>query len=366
MTIRPGHRVPFLLLGFLALALGVTAGLGLLGWPGFAQTVPSLLVQHGALMICGFFGTLISLERAVALGRLWVYAGPALAGAGTLLLLTDLPLAGAAGLYLGASLVLSAASWRVYQQHPALFTATLALGATCWSLGTLIWLLGGPALQIRLWWLSFLILTIAGERLELSRFLAPPPSVQRQVAALLVLLLASLAASVRWPTPGTWVFGLLLILLSLWLARYDIAKRTVRMAGLTRFIAVCLLSAYAWLALAGVLMVIGGGLHQGGFYFDAAVHAITLGFVFGMVFGHAPIILPSVLRVNLAYRPRFYLHFALLQLSLLLRVYGDLSASPDWRGWGGALNAIAIGLFLINTLTAVARGRAAPSSFRAR
>src|SRR5690606_10180853 len=272
MLTNPRHRAPFLLLGFLALAPGVTAGLGLLGWPWFAQAAPSLLVQHGALMICGFFGTLISLERAVALCRLWAYAGPALAGAGTLLLLTDLPLAGAAGLYLGASFILSAASWQVYRQHPALFTATLALGASCWSLGTLIWLLGGAPMQIRLWWLSFLILTIAGERLELSRFLAPPPSVQRQFAVLLVLLLASLAASIRWPLAGSWVFGMLLILLSLWLVRYDIAKRTVRMAGLTRFIAICLLSAYGWLALAGLLIVMDGGLQPGSFYFDAALH----------------------------------------------------------------------------------------------
>jgi hypothetical protein len=38
---------------------------------------------HGPLMICGFFGVVISIERAVAIGRLWAYTAPLLAGLGT-------------------------------------------------------------------------------------------------------------------------------------------------------------------------------------------------------------------------------------------------------------------------------------------
>src|SRR5690606_10601706 len=105
------------------------------------------------LMICGFFGTLISLERAVALGRLWVYAGPALAAAGTLVLVFNGLLLLSILLYLLASAILSLASWQVYRQHPALFTATLAIAASCWFVGNLMWLMGIEPLQIRLWWL---------------------------------------------------------------------------------------------------------------------------------------------------------------------------------------------------------------------
>jgi hypothetical protein len=36
-----------------------------------------LYIGHGPLMVCGFLGTLISLERAVALDA-WSYAAPAL------------------------------------------------------------------------------------------------------------------------------------------------------------------------------------------------------------------------------------------------------------------------------------------------
>src|SRR5690606_9372646 len=107
--------------GFVALVLGMAVGLLQLGW-NIPLPEPSLLVQHGALMICGFFGTLISLERAVALGKIWVYGGPLLAAAGTLALLAALPVTISILLYLGASLVLCIASWLVFRRHPALFT----------------------------------------------------------------------------------------------------------------------------------------------------------------------------------------------------------------------------------------------------
>ena len=62
------YRLPLLILGFLALFAGVGAGLARLGWtvPEIAATAAAL---HGPLMICGFFGVVISLERAVAIGR---------------------------------------------------------------------------------------------------------------------------------------------------------------------------------------------------------------------------------------------------------------------------------------------------------
>ena len=64
----PAWRVPLLLLGFFSLLIGTTAGLARLGW-----AMPELSVAaagvHGPLMICGFFGVVISLDRAVALGR---------------------------------------------------------------------------------------------------------------------------------------------------------------------------------------------------------------------------------------------------------------------------------------------------------
>src|SRR5690554_4044750 len=352
----PIIRITLLVISFLALLLGVGAGLQRMGWTISALN-PALSIQHGALMVSGFFGTLISLERAVALGRLWVYGAPALSALASLLLISTGIGPYPVLLYLLASLILSAASWQVYARHRALFTAVLAIAASCWAVGNAAWLAGAAPLQVTLWWLGFLILTIAGERLELSRFLAPPASAQKYFLAVTAILLATLAISFQAPVPGTIGFGASLILLTLWLARYDIAKRTARMPGLTRFIAICLLSAYGWLALSGLIMVTRGGLQLGTLSYDAALHGITLGFVFGMVFGHAPIILPSVLKLKVVYSLVFYLHLALLQASLLLRVLGDLGEIVELRSWGGLLNAVAILVFMVNTLTGVLRGR---------
>jgi hypothetical protein len=59
-------RLPLLGLAGAALLAGLWAGLVRLGWavpPGH----PAWVANHGPLMISGFLGTLISLERAVAL-----------------------------------------------------------------------------------------------------------------------------------------------------------------------------------------------------------------------------------------------------------------------------------------------------------
>jgi hypothetical protein len=78
------------------------------------------------------------------------------------------------------------------------------------------------------------------------------------------------------------------------------------------------------------------------------LHAIFLGLVFSMIFGHGPIIFPAVLGVRVAYRPAFYAHLVLLHASLLLRVAGDLGPWQVARAWGGLLNGVAIVTFLAN------------------
>ena len=61
--------------------------------------------------------------------------------------------------------------------RPAIARITLALGAACWFVGNVLWVDGATVHEVVTWWLAFLILTIAGERLELSRFLPPSPSI---------------------------------------------------------------------------------------------------------------------------------------------------------------------------------------------
>ena len=346
--IRPPYRIPLLVLGFASLIVGVGAGLLRLGW-AVPRPAADLAAFHGPLMVCGFFGTVISLERAVALAQRWAYLGPLAGGAGGLALICGAPIEVAQLLLALGSAVLLAGSVSVFLRQRALFTFTLAAGAGCWLAGNLLWLAGQSVFAVVPWWAGFLVLTIAGERLELSRFLPPSPVAQRVFIAVLAGLTFGMVLNAQ-------LFGAALLALALWLLRQDIARRTVKDTGLTRFIAVCLLSGYAWLALAGATML-AAGLAPGSAAYDAALHALMLGFVFSMVFGHAPIIFPAVLRVAVPYHPVFYVPLALLHLSLALRLAGDLAVQPDWRSMGGALNAVALLAFILNTIAAVIRGK---------
>ena len=352
----PPWRVPLLMLAFVGLFVGASAGLARLGWSMPAVSVAAA-AMHGPLMICGFFGAVIALERAVAIGRAWAYLGPLLAGLGGACAVTA-SASIAAGFFLAGSLVLLAASVDVWRRQRALFTFTLAMGTACWSVGNALWLAGWTVHEIVPWWLAFLILTIAGERLELSRFLPPSPVASRVFALLLAGIVAGLlGARSAW---GLQVFAAGVLALAAWLLKQDIARRTVRGRGLTRFIAVCLLSGYVWLALGSAVILAARGLAPGTASYDAALHAIALGFVFSMVFGHAPIIFPAVLRVAVPYHPTFYVPLALLHGSLVLRLAGDATGQFDWVRTGGLLNALALAAFIVGTLSAVVRGRRGP------
>jgi hypothetical protein len=345
--------VPLLMLGFVGLFAGAGAGLARLGW-GMPALLASAAALHGPLMICGFFGVVIALERAVAIGRGWAYLGPLLAGLGGASAV-HAALTPAAWLFLAGSGVLLVASIDVMRRQTALFTFTLVLGAACWMAGNALWLAGWPVHDVVPCWLAFLVLTIAGERLELSRLLPPSPMATRVFALLLLAIVASLAG-LRSPW-GPPLFAAGLLGLALWLVKQDLARRTVRGRGLTRFIAVCLISGYAWLALGSTVMLAARGLTPGSASYDAALHAIALGFVFSMVFGHAPIIFPAVLRVAVPYHPLFYAPLALLHASLALRLAGDAAGQLEWLRAGALGNALALAAFILGTLTAAVRGR---------
>lgn len=351
-------RVPFplLALGVLALLAALWAGLVRLGW-GLPPLRPTLPMAHGPLMVSGFLGTLIGLERAVALNRPWMYSGPVLSGLGALLLAAGLRgWVGPLLISLG-SLGLVAVFGVIVRRQAALYTLTMALGALAWLAGNLLWLAGQPVAYIVLWWAGFLVLTIAGERLELARILRPSPVSRAAFLAAVALFLAGAVAGTAAFDLGVRLAGVGMLALAGWLLRHDVARRTIRTTGLTRFIAACLLPGYLWLGAAGVMALMFGGLAAGPRY-DAMLHALFLGFVFSMIFGHAPIILPAVLRSPMAFDRTVYIPLALLHLSLLLRVVGDLTGWLAGRQWGGLLNVIVLLGFLANTARLIRKGRA--------
>jgi len=351
----PRWRIPMLAIGLASLVLGTLAGLLRAGVP-----VPLVRADHVALhavlMFGGFFGTVISLERAVALGRAWGYGVPALAAAGAIAIWVGAQAPLAAVLHLAAGALLVAASWKLYCRQPQLHAGILVAGAACWPLGTLAWVAtGAPAGAIGLW-SCFLVLTIAGERLELSRLMPPKPGARRVFVAIVAACVAAAALGAVAPWPARGALGACFVALALWLVRHDIARRTARAARLTGFIGRALLAGYAWLVVGGVLLV-AAALSDAPLLWDGALHAVLLGFVMSMVLGHAPIIFPAVVRVRMPYHPVFYLPLVLLHGTLAVRIGADLVAHTGGRAGGAAGNAVALAAFVLVTVATVVRGR---------
>ncbi|MGD2062314.1 MAG: hypothetical protein PVF51_01890 [Nitrospirota bacterium] len=352
------ERLPLLALAVAALVAALWGGLLRLHW---RLPVPhaNWISYHGPLMVSGFVGTVISLERAVASGAWPAYGAPLITGVGALCLVIGLPHPiGPALMTLGsAGLVMIFAGF--VRRQPTAFTVTMGIGAVAWLVGNVLWLRRWELNDVVPWWMVFLVATIAGERLELTRFLRPTPWKRRLFFLAMGTALAGLVLCGPWPAGGVRLLGGGMVAIAAWFVRFDVARQTVRQEGLPRFVAICLLSGYAWLAVSGVIAVVVGA-QRSDLVNDALLHSLFLGFVFAMIFGHAPIIFPAVLGLPVAFRRRFYLHLALLHAALVVRVAADLAAWAPGRRWAGLVNALTLLLFLINTVSSI-RSRPSPA-----
>jgi len=350
------HPLPFLFLAILGLLAALWAGLMRLGWQLPALT-PSLAMLHGPVMISGFLGTLITLERAVAMKQKWMYLPPLLSGLGWLVatIMPKLPF-GVILLTL-ASLGGVAILGEIVRREFALHTVTMFLGAIAWLIGNLLWTFGWQIYQVVFFWMAFLVLTIAGERLELSRVLRPTQMQQILFGGIIAIFMAGIILALFDLQLGTRVSGLGLLLLPLWSLRNDIAWRNVRhKLPLTRYIAWCLALGFIWLGISGGL-ILGFGAQVAGPRYDAVLHAVFVGFVISMIFGHAPIIFPAILGVPIDFKPAFYIHLGLLHGSLAVRVIADYANLHTLRMWSGLLNEIAILVFIGMTVHSVQQSR---------
>ncbi len=339
----------------ISLLTGLWSGLARMGW-ALPMPAAEFAMIHGPLMVVGFLGTLIGLERAVALGRVWPYGIPILAGLSSLSLLISFSGQSAALLAAGAGLLLIAAFILLYRQYPSEHFVIMGLSALCWLIGSVVWLREAPLFLVVPWWVGFLVLMIAGERLELSRIRRPPARVRLVFHLGVVVVLAGLVISSIHFTLGVRGAGVGLLIVAAWLLRYDMAWQSLKQGDLPRFMALCLIAGYVWLALGSVLWIFFAPYYSAGAYYDAMLHAIFLGFVFSMIFAHGPIILPIITGLRLPFQNIFYLHAGLLHLSLILRTAGDLGTWVPLQRWGGLLNGLAIVFFLLANIRAVKKG----------
>src|SRR5699024_3941941 len=232
-----------------------------------------------------------------------------------------------------------------------------------------LWLAGWEVEQFVPWLAAFLVLTISGERLELSRMTGVGRRPRTVFVLVTVVLSVGLVLSAVVPAVGIGVVGWALLALARWRMRHAIARRTVRMQGVTRYMALALLAGYAWMAVTGVLWIWVGRLHDlpEGDPYDAMLHALFLGFVISMIFAHAPVVVPAVLGRPLPYRWYLYVPLLLLHLSLLLRLRGAVAAGNVllWQP-GGITNEVALLMFSAVVAVTLIRSRRSRQATRPR
>jgi hypothetical protein len=336
--------IPFLLLAIINLILGLLAGLGRMGWdfPLYEATI-----HHGALMVGGFLGSLIALEKAVPAKKKIFLLVPALSG-GSIIAFLNGQFYGGVILLILASIGLTIVYAYYLLRHYDITMLLLTAGSLAWLIGNLMLLTKRFYPMAFPWWMAFILFTIASERLELSKFLP----VTNRHKNLLVSLLASFVLGITLPFHGwgKYISGVALVLISIWLMRYDIIRINIRKSELTRFTGIALLGGYIALLLCGIFLI---AFPDVPYAYDAIVHTFFLGFVFSMIFAHGPIIFPGVLGISgKPYHPVIYIPLFLLWSSLMIRIFSDAQILlSHWRLVSGWITATSILFYLVSIVT---------------
>lgn len=359
-----------LLLMFAGVSLltGMLAGLTLLGlWAG--TPLASLGTDHGTLMVFGFVGGAIGMERTVAARTRWAWAGPVANALGVVTLLAGAPRLVPATAFTVAFLVLGAVYVLIHRRQATYSVLVQAVGVIGAVFATVWWGGGADFADIVPYAVVFAVATIIGERMELARVSFAGTAAETTITTLVLALVAAALLFAVQPQLGFALMGALLIAVAVATVRVDAARRLIHAGKLPKYTAICMLAGYGWLIAAGLLWL-GFGHTRAGHLHDAAVHSVFLGFVVSMIFAHAPFILGGVIRKSIPYHATLYAPVALLHAGLVLRVVADLRAADlAWVG-GGVLNVAAVLLFMATAVTLIAtdkrRRRIAREQARAR
>ncbi|MFN8355218.1 MAG: hypothetical protein U0Y10_12260 [Spirosomataceae bacterium] len=341
------QKSPYLLLpiAILSLLLGVWTGWLRMGW---ALPIPPAVAHHGALMIGGFLGTLISTERAAVLKHPVGWLGPIAFASSMPLLIGNQPEIAFIVMTVGGVaylLIMSILTYRFLSPPQVL----MLIGAVFQLIANVALLLTHSYPMAFAAWLAFLLFTIVGERLDLCRFL---PVGKVQYGFLYGLLVVFVAGLFLYHRELRILNTLSLVGIALWLMRYDIAYSNLAHKGHYRFMGLQLLLGYGWLLLTGILAYFG---KFNPLMYDAVLHSFFVGFILSMIMAHAAIILPSVIGLRIRpYHASQYMGATVVHLSLLIRLLGDVLQNPTLRQWGGLFNGLGFLIFWIATiLTAI-------------
>jgi hypothetical protein len=320
------------------------------GWIriGFLLPVTVVAAQHGSIMVNCFLASLIYLERAVTFRNKAILLLPFINAVAVVAIATGFPVIAIYLHVLCSAGFLVMCAYFIYRYKESYYYVFFA-GAFCLLQGNIVLIQSALFASSVVWWILFLLFTIVAERLELSRFL--PQSKTRQRSLIVVLSAVFISAFIPFHGAGSLSLCISLALTALWLLKYDMAFKSIRNKGQQRYSGLLLITGYAWLLITAVVIAMQDHFIFG---YDALLHSFFIGFVFSMIFSHAPIILPAILKLPIKiYRPVLYAWFILLQLSLVVRIISDFLAEITCRKYAGLANGITILLFFITVAITV-------------
>lgn len=327
---------------FLSLLVAIWSGWIRIGW---TLPINDTVGYHGAMMVNSFLASLIFLERAVTFKKGWWLLLPAVNAFSLIAFILHQPRVAEWLITIGSAGFTAMCLYFVYRYRELYYYVFMA-GAVCLFIGNITLLKTQSYPGAVTWWIGFLLLTIVAERLELSRFLALTGTKRN----LLLVCLAAVLVSLFLPFQmyGNWLFAGSIAATALWLLRFDMAKHSIRMNGQHRYSGLLLMTGFVWLLVMAILLIFQQYIP---YAYDAILHTFFIGFVFSMIFSHAPIVLPAVTRMLVKiYRPFLYVWFVLLQLTLLLRVIGDCLNDAWLRKVGGIANGFVILGFFVSVV----------------
>lgn len=340
-------RIPFVALAMLSLIGGLFAGLQRIGW---SIPVGAIAASHGAIMIGGFLGTLISLEKIIPLKRRTLYAIPIVSGTSVILFFLKMPVFSIVALLI-ASAGLSIVFILYWIRERSVIYSMMFTGAACWFTGNLMLSITDFYPSAIPWWMAFVLLIITAERLELMKFLPVSKTQKRLFTALLGIYLVGCVLTFHGV--GSYIAAFALVAASLWLMRYDVVGINLKKNGLPKYVGVALLSGYFSLLVCGLVLPALGDQPLG---YDAIIHSFFIGFVFSMIFAHGPIILPGVLGTGAKpFHPILYLWLIMLHGSWIIRTIADVTLDMQVRRYAGLASAVAILGYVLSMMAILVR-----------
>jgi len=182
--------------------------------------------------------------------------------------------------------------------------------------------------------ISFPILFILGERVELTRIISTPRSNGRFrlafVSAAASVLVFAVGAGERFTLLGNLAFLtgsilLLAVFLSVLITENQNLRSLLKSAKpLQHYVSRHVHVAYVW-GVIGMILAVTYSLSGFGLdLYDPFIHSLTIGFIGTMMLAHGPVILPGVLKREFSEEKLSMLPLSVLTVSLILRAGGEL------------------------------------------